>query len=171
MPSRFANPSRLPHADSTVQRQRAIEYSDWYARRLTIHRFGSYAEFPLFAAQYYVGEHLLNDENPSQTLRSTHSLLASGTFALFGINSVTGLWNLWDSRRASAGRTRRLLHSLIMLTADAGFAWTGQLADEADDGENLGRIGGFSGSRHRRVALGSMAVSTAGTLMMWFWKD
>ena len=36
----------------TVRRRHAIQYSDQYYTRLTIHRYGSYAMLPLFVAEY-----------------------------------------------------------------------------------------------------------------------
>jgi len=44
-----------------------------------------------------------------------------------GLNSVTGVWNLWESRHQPAGRTRRTLHGLLMLAADAGFGATASM--------------------------------------------
>src|SRR4051812_48754002 len=40
------------------RRPRAIEYSDWYYRRLQIHKWGSYIELPLFAGEYWLGNKL-----------------------------------------------------------------------------------------------------------------
>ena len=37
-------------ADTPVVRRRAVQYSDQYYTRLTIHRYGSYLMLPLFAA-------------------------------------------------------------------------------------------------------------------------
>jgi hypothetical protein len=161
--------------DESPKRRRAVEYSDWYYRRLTIHRIGSFVQFPLFAAEYVVGQKLLTASTPSQSMRSLHGTLASGIAVLFGVNTVTGLWNAWDARHDPAGRTRRLLHGGIMLAADAGFVWTGQLANGSGDGAREGGGGGvragFNAQRHRNVAVGAMAVSTLGTLMMWLWKN
>ena len=95
-------------------RPRAIEYSDAYYTRLTIHHWASYAELPLFAAEYVLGQRLLNEERtgfPSQGLKTAHTTVALGLGALFTINTVTGGWNLWESRKDPAGRTLRLLHS------------------------------------------------------------
>ncbi|HWJ24440.1 MAG TPA: hypothetical protein VNS52_18920, partial [Gemmatimonadaceae bacterium] len=112
-PSRFAlTADRLPPtaplaltADpltptDTIRRRRprAIEYSDWYARRLTIHRIGSYTMIPLFAAEYALGQRLLSTSPRPAWVRPTHIGVAVGTAALFGVNTITGAWNLWDSR-------------------------------------------------------------------------
>jgi len=51
-----------------------------------------------------------------------------------------------------------------MLASDAGFLWTGAIAGQAKRSNDAAR-------RHRDVALGSIGVSTLGTVMMWFWKN
>jgi hypothetical protein len=51
-----------------------------------------------------------------------------------------------------------------MIAADAGFVATGVVASKA-------RNSTADANLHRNVALSSMAVATAGTLMMWLWKD
>src|SRR4051812_16069705 len=47
-------------AQDTVRRRRprSVEVSDWYARRLTIHRYVSYSVLPVFAFQYAAGTQL-----------------------------------------------------------------------------------------------------------------
>jgi len=146
------------------QRRKAVEYSDWYAIRLKVHRIGSYAEFPVFAAQYVVGQRLMNSTPRSDALQGTHGALAAATGWLFASNTVTGVWNLWDSRQDPAGRTRRLIHSALMIASDAGFLWTAGLAD--DD-----QVGGSNTRRHRQAAIAAMSLSAAGTVMMWLWRD
>lgn len=108
-------------SDTTRTRPRAIEYSDAYYTRLTIHRWGSYAMLPLFGAEYILGNELLNGSHPSSWVKPTHTTVAIGLGALFGINTVTGLWNLWDSRHDANDRTRRYVHTVLMLAADAGL--------------------------------------------------
>src|ERR1044071_8021915 len=112
-----------PAADTI--RPRAIEYSDAYYTRLTIHRYGSYAMLPLFAAEYALGDKLINDPSPGSWIKSTHEVVALGIGALFTVNTVTGVWNLWESRNDPAGRTRRLVHTALMLASAAGFAYPG----------------------------------------------
>ena len=51
-----------------------------------------------------------------------------------------------------------------MLASDAGFVWTAAIAGDAQHNHD-------AGTRHRNVALGSIALSTVGTALMWFWKD
>ena len=151
-------------ADTLHRRPRAIEYSDAYYTRLTIHRIGSYAMLPLFATEYVLGERLLNGTYPPQWVRSAHGVVAGGLGVLFTVNTVTGGWNLWDARHDENDRTRRFLHTGLMLASDAGFMWAGAIA--GDDNES-----GAGAQRHKNVAIGSMALATAGTAMMWLWKD
>ena len=150
-------------SDTIRQRPRPIEYSEWYARRLEIHKIGSYLMLPTIGAEYVVGNQLLHG-NESGAMKGTHVAVATGIAAIFTVNTGTGLWNLWDSRKDPAGRTRRIMHSVLMLAGDAGFAWTGLIGGDANHSNDNAR-------RHRNVALGSMAVSTVGTVMMWLWKD
>jgi hypothetical protein len=149
-------------------RRKAIEYSDAYHTRLTIHRIASYAEFPLFIAEYIVGTKVQNDERDNPGIESpskgTHTLIASGLEGLFAINTVTGLWNLIESRHDPAGRTRRWVHGILMLAADAGFLATAGAGGSA-------RGGGTNADHHRSLAIGSASVATVATLMMWIWKD
>jgi hypothetical protein len=149
--------------DTQPRRRRAIEYSDWYARRLTIHRIGSYTMLPLFGAEYVLGNQLIHG-NTGSGMKPAHVAVATGIGALFTVNTVTGVWNLWDSRHDPAGRTRRTLHAITLLAADAGFVWTGAIGDGANQSNANAR-------RHRNVALGSIGVATIGTAMMWLWKE
>jgi hypothetical protein len=150
-------------SDTQPRRRRAVEYSDWYARRLTIHRVGSYTMLPLFAAEYVLGNQLIHG-NEGSGMKGAHVAVATGIAALFTANTVTGAWNWWDSRSDPSGRTRRTLHTLAMLASDAGFVWTGAVGDGAKRSNANAR-------QHRNVALGSIGVATLGTAMMWVWKN
>jgi hypothetical protein len=148
----------------------AIEHGDFYYTRLTVHRWGSFAMLPLFAGEYLLGNELLNGTDPAGWVRSAHGAGAGALGLLFGVNTVTGVWNLIEARN-DPGSARRILHSVLMLAADAGFLYTASLAEEREDDEGgFGRAEGDN-RRHRDWALGSIAVSTAGTLLMWLWKD
>ncbi len=154
-----------------VRRPRAIEYSDAYYTRLTIHRIGSYTMIPLFAAEYSLGQNLQQDLSPPTWMKPMHGLVAGGIAVLFGVNTITGVWNLWESRQDPAGRTRRVVHSIMMLASDAGFLATGALApggqqrfNTFSDFQNRVRV-------HRDVAIASISVATIGGGMMWFWKQ
>jgi hypothetical protein len=143
----------------------AIEYSDWYYTRLTIHKYASYATIPLFIGQYVTGEKLM--KNPGEGgPKGLHGALAASVGVLFGVNTVTGLWTLYDSRKDPHGRTRRTLHSILMLAADAGFVWTGSLAPDEEEGGSSSQA-----RKHRTVAITSGSVALASYLMMLIWKD
>jgi hypothetical protein len=152
--------------DTTPRRNRprAIEYSDWYARRLTIHKIGAFASLPLYPTEYVLGQHLLNGTNIRSWEKPTHVAVASAIGGIFAVNTVTGLWNLWDSRDDPSGRTRRIVHSVTMLASDAGLLATAAVAGDANEGEGNGNL-------HRNLAIGSMALAAAGTVLMWLWKD
>ena len=66
--------------------------------------------------------------------------------------------------RRSRRRTRRYIHTGLMLASDAGFLWTAAIGGEAKHHYD-------AGVRHQNVALGSIGLSTLGTALMWFWKD
>ncbi len=148
-------------ASDTIPPVAAVEYSEWYGRRLAIHRAASYTMIPLFAAQYAAGRRLYGDPalEADDWARRAHRPLAYAVGGLFTLNTVTGVWNLWEGRREPEGRGRRTAHALLMLVADAGFTATGVLGD---------RAAGQGGSRtvHRNVVLGSMVTAVAGYLVM-----
>lgn len=162
--ARPAGPTYAPLDTPVRRRARAIEYSDWYARRLLVHRLASYTMLPLFAVEYPLGRDLLYGTNVSSWEKPTHQLVAGAIGGLFALNTVTGAWNLWDSRHDPAGRTKRIIHSTLLLASDAGFVWTGVLGSESKRSFDKGRL-------HRNVAIGSMSLATAGTALMWFFRD
>jgi hypothetical protein len=142
-------------------RRKAVVYSDGYATRLRIHKTLSWGMLPLFAASYFSGDQLLSKGTDAPSwARSMHGPAATGSAVLFGANTVTGGWNLWEGRKDPNGRTRRILHSVLFTAASGGFAYAGtKLADDAE--ENL-----TARRKHRNVALGSMGVSTVSWLIM-----
>jgi hypothetical protein len=157
-------PTTRADTPTVRRRPRAIEYSDAYNTRLTIHRIGSYTMLPLFAGEWYLGDRLLNGVNPPEWMKPAHAGVAGALGVLFTVNTVTGAWNLWDSRQDPAGRTRRFLHTGLMLASDAGFAWAGAIGGNAKHDFQVA-------TRHRDIAVGSIALSTVGTAMMWLWKN
>jgi hypothetical protein len=148
------------------RRPRAVEVSDAYALRLRVHRYASYTMIPLFVVQSVAGNQLYQADQSGAPrpgwASTTHSAGAAGLGALFTINTVTGLWNLWDSRHTEEGRTRRLLHSGLLLASDAGFTYAGiKLANDAKQSP-AGR------QDHRRIAYISMSAALAGYGVMLF---
>src|SRR5579864_6241555 len=71
----------------------AVEYSHGYQVRLRIHKDSSFAMLPLFAAEAVVGEKLFKNPD-SRGLRTTHAWLNVGILGLFGLDTITGVWNL-----------------------------------------------------------------------------
>ena len=166
----------LPAPDDTLKKKRrAIEHSDAYYTRLTIHRWASYTMPPLFVGQYILGEKLIRARNRGEdagSARGLHGAVAGGIAGLFAINTVTGVWNLYEDRSEPQGRARRLFHVVTMLAADAGFVATGMTAgDDGGEGGEGGDGGGSNISTHRNLAYGSMGLALVSGAVMWFWKD
>jgi len=153
----LADPSALQQGGSP--RTVAFEYSDAYAVRRKIHVYASLATLPLFVTEGILGSKLY-DGDASDSVRSAHSAVAGGIGVLFGVNTVTGVWNMWEARKDPNGKKRRLIHGLSMLGADVGFVATGMLAPEHDEEGNK--------SLHRNVALTSIGIATGSYLYMLF---
>lgn len=155
---------QLP-TDTVRRRRKSIEVSEWYERRLRIHRYGSYAVYPLFAFQALAGTRLYRDSRDAPGWAKTgHRVAATGLAVVFTANTVTGLWNLWDSRNAP-GAPRRYTHALFMLASDAGFTYAGvKLSDQAE-------ISADKRSEHRTWAIGSMATALTGMAVMKYWPE
>ena len=153
-------------------RPKAIQFSDAYYTRLAIHRYASYSMVPLFVAEYALGQSLYNTTTPgdtarvSQSVRSWHGLVANGIGVLFAVNTVTGVWNLWEGRTAKEGRARRYVHAGLMLLSDAGFAWTAQLAP----GRRTALTDPSRRTTHRTAAMISIGTSVVGDVMMLIWN-
>lgn len=149
-----------------AQRVRAVEVSEWYGRRLTLHRRLSYTVIPLFGFQYAAGMQVWEKGAAAPAwARRGHRIGAATIGSVFLVNTVTGAWNLWDSRAATEGRTRRYLHATSMFLADAGFAWAGaKLSEEAERSFEKRRL-------HRTVALTSIGLTMASGLVMYFTND
>jgi hypothetical protein len=148
--------------DAAAPPPKAFEYSDAYHTRAKIHKYASFATLPLFVTEGILGQSLYND--PTEGKKSAHLAVATGIGTLFGINTVTGVWNLVDARQDPKGSTRRWVHGLLMLGADAGFlatAATGPGGEEAFTTND-------SRSTHRALAFTSISMATAGYLVMLF---
>lgn len=160
-----AVPSDTP-PPTPAQRVRAVEVSEWYGRRLTLHRRLSYTVVPLFAFQYAAGQQIWEKGAAAPAwARRGHRIGAATIGGVFLVNTVTGAWNLWDSRHTEEGRARRYLHAASMFIADAGFTWAGaKLSEEAERSLSKRRL-------HRTVALSSIALSVTSGLIMYFTND
>ena len=156
VPSDTPPPSPRPRP-----RVKAVEVSDWYNRRLTMHRWLSYATVPTFAFQYAAGKQIWDKGSSAPAwARSGHRVGASTLAGIFTVNTVTGAWNLWDSRHVEQGRSRRYLHAVSMLAADAGFTWAGAvLSEQAEKDPEKRKL-------HRNVALTSIGIATVSGVLM-----
>ena len=168
-----AGPLRLPYSAADTQatpprRPVPVEYSDGYRTRAKIHKISSFATLPLFVANYFVGQELYN--NPGdESMKGAHTGPVAGTAVLFGVNTVTGVWNLWEGRKDPNHRTRRMTHGILMMAANVGFLATAALAPESEEDDYYRSPSSTDGrSTHRTVALTSMGIATVGYLIMLF---
>jgi hypothetical protein len=171
-----ASPLRLqyPAADTQAappRRPVPVEYSEGYKTRAKIHKISSFATLPLFVANYFVGQELYN--NPGdESMKGAHTGLVAGTAVLFGVNTVTGAWNLWEGRKDTNHRTKRMTHGILMMAADIGFLATAALAPDSEEDDYYRSPGSTDGrSTHRTVALTSMGIATVSYLIMLFGGD
>jgi hypothetical protein len=155
--------------NAPARRVVAVEYSEGYKTRAKIHKIASFATLPLFVANYVVGQDLYNHPG-DESKKGLHAGLAATTGVLFGVNTVTGAWNLWEGRKDPSHRKLRMTHGFLMMAADVGFLATAMLAPSSE-GDEIGPIyqDNASGrSTHRAVALTSMGIATVGYLIMLF---
>ena len=149
-------------ADDQGQRPVAIEYSDAHETRAKIHKYVSWAALPLMATEFALGEKLYNDPNSlDSSSRGVHGAVGAGLIGVFGVQSITGVWNLVESNQAP-GRTKRLVHGLMMLAAEGGFV---AAAVTAPGHRNLVTFDADKAT-HRDIAIVSLGVGTAGYLLM-----
>ena len=147
--------------DTPRTRRHAVEVSEWYSRRLTIHRYVAYATVPVFALQWAAGDQLYKKSSTAPTWAKTmHRVGATSLAGMFTVNTVTGAWNWWETRSQAPGRPLRTLHALAMLSADAAFTYAGaKLSNEAETSATKRR-------EHRTVALSAMGVTVVSGLAM-----
>jgi hypothetical protein len=164
------NDARAATLDTARARPRvkAVEYSGFYRARLKVHRVLSYTMIPLFIGSYLTGDqilkHRVDHTDPPKWASDLHRPFAIATGSVFAVNTVTGLWNLWDSRKNPVGQTKRTIHSLLFIAATAGFTYAGtSLAHDAKNNEDPHHF-------HRTVAVASMGVSLLSWGMMIFLK-
>jgi hypothetical protein len=144
----------------------AIQHSDAYLTRAKIHKYASFATLPLFAGEVLLGSSLYSGSG-SSGVKTAHAVVGAGIVGLFGVNTVTGAWNMfgegWDEKE---GRTLRLVHGLMMMAADVGFVATVATAPSS------GRRGALTfetdKATHRNIAVASISVATASYLIMLF---
>ncbi len=146
-------------------RPKVVEVSDWYGRRLTIHRYVFYGTIPVFALQWAAGKQLFDKSRDAPTwAKTTHRAGATALAGMFTVNTVTGAWNWWDSRAVPQGKVLRTVHALTMIAVDAAFTYTGaKLSNEAEESAPKRR-------EHRTVALYAMGVTVISGAAMKIWN-
>jgi hypothetical protein len=141
-------------------RPKSFEYSHGYEVRRKIHVYASIATLPLFGVQAYLGQKLYNG-GFSDAERTAHQWVGAAIVGLFALNTVTGIWNLHEGWDDPNHKKLRVTHGILMLAADAGFAYSALAAP--------GRRADVSThSTHRNVAYFSISAATAGYLIMIF---
>jgi len=153
-------------APAPQQRPMVFEYSDGYRLRAKIHWYASLATLPLFAIEGVVGQSLYR--NPTQGKKDAHLAVAGAIAGLFAVNAGTGIWNLIEARRDPNQRPKRIVHSILMLAAAAGFAATAASGPENEGDENGQGTTEGSPSLHRAVAFTSIGLAAASYLIMLF---
>ena len=138
----------------------AVTHSDAYLMRAKIHRLASWATLPLFAGQLALGASIYNGDRGWK--KGAHGLVGAGIVGLFGLNTVTGVWNLFGESWNDSGRGMRLVHGLLMMAADAGFVAT----SISTPSEHRGFTFIADRNTHRNLAYTSIGLGTAGYLIM-----
>jgi hypothetical protein len=152
-------PPATPQETANV-RPKSFEYSHGYEVRRKIHVYASIAMLPLFGVQAYLGQKLYNG-GFSDAERTAHQWVGASIVGLFALNTVTGIWNLHEGWGDPSHKKLRVTHGILMLAADAGFAYTAFAAP--------GRRADVSThATHRNVAYFSISAATAGYLIMLF---
>jgi hypothetical protein len=147
-------------------RPKAVEVSEWYSRRLTLHRRTAYAIIPMFAFQALAGKQIWDKGNLAPGwARTGHRVGATAIAGAFTVNVVTGAWNLWDSRGTTQGRGLRYLHTASMLAATAGFTYAGAyLSEKAETDSDMRKL-------HWQIAISSMGITAVSGVLMKILND
>ena len=147
-------------------RPKAVEVGDWYARRLTLHRRLSYALIPMFGLQTLAGKQIWDNGTTAPAwAKNGHRIGATAIAGVFTVNTITGVWNLWDSRSAPEGRALRYVHAAAMLTATAGFTYAGAyLSEKAETDMDARKL-------HRTIALSSVGLTAVSGILMKILND
>src|SRR4051794_6657907 len=111
---------------SPAPRHVAFEYSEGYRTRAKIHKYAAFATLPLFATEVWLGQSTY--DNPSEGKKGAHIAVGTSIIGLYGVQAVTGVWNLVEANKDPVKRKRRTLHSILMLASGAGFAITPMVA-------------------------------------------
>jgi hypothetical protein len=163
----------IPQLIPDTARVHAVGLSEGYYTRLDVHRYAAYGVLPLFLLEYVAGQKLLTKGSEAPLwAEKVHKPAAYLVAGIFTLNTVTGVWNLAEAGKIRQGKKRRVVHSILMLVADAGFVYSAAKAPstaKVDARIAAGTVGGWT--PHKISAVASMGVSTLAYLMMYLWKD
>ncbi len=163
--ARAQSPDGGDQDQGQTARPTAIEYSEGYETRARIHKIASWATLPLLGTEAILGQNLYNDPQGRQSsYRGAHIAVGTAITGLFALQSVTGVWNLVEGWKDPNHKTLRLVHGIMMLGADAGFA---AAYATGPGGRNLVNFD-QNKSTHRTVVFTTMGVATASYLLMLF---
>jgi hypothetical protein len=162
---RLSLDSAIAPTDTPRVRPKVVEVSDWYARRLAVHRWVAFATPPVFALQWAAGDRLYKHGADAPTwAKTSHRAGATALAGMFTVNTITGAWNWWDSRTVRQGRVLRTAHALTMIGADAAFTYAGaKLSNEAETSTDKRRL-------HHTIALSAIGVTVVSELAMKLWN-
>jgi hypothetical protein len=163
----------LSSAIDSVRRRHAIRLSYSYYRRLDLHRWVGYAVPPLLFAEFLAGDKLLKEGSDAPLwAEKSHKPIAYALAGIFTFNAVTGVWNLAEAGQVESGKSRRWVHSIMMLASSAGFIYAAQIAPSTGDIDAriaAGKRGGWT--PHKRAAVASIGLATVAHAMMFIWKE
>ena len=165
-----AAPAHAQGADPPDQDQTAAAESDRVQRRLRNARQDSQVSPAL--RRYRFSEQKQFSGNRCTTIRTSrtsakrgaHIAVGTAITGLFGVQTVTGVWNLVEGWKDPNHKKLRLAHGIMMLGADVGFA---AAYATGPGGRNLVNFD-QNKSTHRTVVFTTMGVATASYLMMLF---
>ncbi len=153
-----AAPIRVPFCSPTAHRPAEEDVGEWYNRRLTLHRYAAWAAVAAFPVEIYTGWRLRSAGADPEWVRDTHRATVWVLGSTFAVNTVTGVWNWWDSRKEPEGRGWRTAHTLVMVAADAAMFATARAGQARARGEG--------GEWHRELAFTTAGLTAIGHLMM-----
>jgi hypothetical protein len=139
-------------------RHQVQDVSDWYGRRLTLHRYAAWTAVASFPVEIYTGWLLRSPGADPEWVRDTHRATVWVLGSTFTVNTVTGVWNWWDDRKTPEGRGWRTAHALVMVAADAAMFATARAGQARARGEG--------GEWHRELAFTTAGLTAIGHLMM-----
>jgi len=161
-------PEPAPGQGAPAVHPGAITYSDGYLLRAKIHKYASFATLPLFATEVALGQSIYNDPADADSRKGAHIAVGTGIIGLFGVNAVTGVWNMVEDRHNPNGKKLRLVHGLLMLTANVGFVATAATGPHGKEHGFPTPPSESDKALHRDLAIGSMAIGTVGYTIMLF---